>query len=620
MLKYIILGGFAISCLFVNGQNLTTADYKKEEVYIKMRDGIKLFTTIYSPKEPKEKYPVLMIRTCYSVAPYGSDTMPEFIMHNPDLVASGYIFVKQDVRGRWMSEGHFENTKPPYSWSNKKATDEVTDSYDTYSWLAKNLKNFNGNIGQYGNSYLGFTSLVASVTGHPNLKAVLAMAPVTNFYFEDFNRYGLYGMNYMPVMDVFGVQKSIPTTKSWYNKSPKTYIVDSEKELMYDYYDYFLERRALSKTDEVIDTSNFFWKNIKAHPNYDAYRQERDWIQYLSNAKCHTMVVGGWNDEQNLYGILNSFKKLYKDAPNAKAQLVLGPWSHGHPQRRDSLYYLGDIFYGYDLAKTYQQEIEFAYFEYHLKGRGEVPSFRAHVFDTGSKEWVDFMDDPFDDELEELTFYLNPSGELSTNALKGERFYVSDPDHPVPFITDDHFHAMAPKHYMTDDQRFASKRPDVLTFVTNPLVDPITVQGEIDALIQFATDHEDADIYVKLIDVFPMDRLPEETDKKDVKYNGFQHLVRAGYIRGRYRNSFETPEKITPNEKIMIDVPMLEVLHTFEPGHRIMIQVQSSMFPLFDLNPQKYVENIYEAVDEDFEPALHYVFGDSKVVLPVVKR
>ncbi len=617
-MKILLTISYCIIALAASAQ-LTTADYEKKEVYITMRDGVKLFTSIYSPKEAKEKYPVLMIRTCYSVAPYGPDTMPEKLMHNPDLVASGYIFVKQDVRGRWMSEGEFENTKPPYSWSEKKRTDEVTDSYDTYDWLVKNLEHFNGKIGQYGNSYLGFTSLVASVTDHPNLKAVLAMAPVTNFYFEDFNRYGLYGLNYMPVMDVFGVQKEAPTDKSWYSNNQREFLLDKEKELTVDYYDYFLKHRALSSTDHLIDPDNFFWSNIKEHPNYDDYRQQRNWIQYLEKSKCPTMVVGGWNDEQNLYGILNSFKKMYHDAPDSQAKLVLGPWSHGHPKKRDSLYYLGDIFYGYDLAKTYQEEIEYKYFEYHLKGRGQEPSFRAHVFDTGSKEWRDFGDDPFDDELNRVTMYLRPDGMIGAKTT-GSRSYISDPDHPVPFIEDDHFHRMAPKHYMTDDQRFVSKRPDVLTYVTDPLKDELTVQGTIEAIIQFATDHEDADLYVKVIDVFPMDREPESTDKDGVKMNGFQHLVRAGYIRGRYRNSFENPEPFKPGEKTEVTVPLLEVLHTFKRGHRIMIQVQSSMFPLFDLNPQKYVTNIYEATDDDFESAQHIVFGDSRIIIPVVRR
>lgn len=523
---------------------------------------------------------------------------------------------------RWKSEGVFENTKPPYSWSDKKQTDEVTDSYDTYTWLVKNLENFNGSIGQYGNSYLGFTSLVASVTNHPNLKAVLAMTPVTNFYFEDFNRYGLYGMNYMPVMDVFGMQKSDTTSKSWYNVVNKPFMLDPEKGLTEDYYDYFLKHRALSNTAHIIDSANFFWKNITEHPNYDAYRQERNWIQYLNKSKCQTMVVGGWNDEQNLYGILNSFKKMYADAPKSKVQLVLGPWSHGHPQRRDTAYYLGNIFYGNDLSKNYQEKIEFNYFELHLKEKGdkEALDFRAHVFDTGSKKWVDFQDNPFDDNLEKITFYLNPNGSLSEESTTESQTYISDPDHPVPFLKDDGFHILAPKHYMTDDQRFVSKRADVLTFLSEPMTDSTTVKGEIKALIQFATDHEDADLYVKVIDVFPMDREPQATDKPDVKMNGFQHLVRCGYIRGRYYDSFETPKRLVPGEKTEIEVPLLELLHTFRPGHRIMIQIQSSMFPLFDLNPQKYIENIYDATNSDFESAVHEVFGDSKIVLPVVKK
>ena len=582
-----------------------------------MQDGVRLFTTIYQPKDQSRDYPVLLKRTPYSVAPYGADTLPEKIMHNQNLVASGYIFVHQDMRGRWMSEGEFENTKPPYSFKDDSKTDEVTDSRDTYDWLVKNLTHFNGNIGQYGNSYLGYTSLVASVTGHPNLKAVLAMAPVTNFFFEDFNRYGLYGTNYMPLMDVFGIQKDEPTAKSWYSVTDKSFMHDAENWITEDYYDYFLKRRALSQTSEVIDSNNFFWKNITEHPNYDAYRQERDWIQYLDSSKCQTMIVGGWNDEQNLYGILNSFKKLAEDNPKVNAQLVLGPWSHGHPKRLDSMYYLGDIFYGYDLSKKYQEDIEFPYFEFHLKGKGKAPDFKAHVFDTGAKNWVDFNENPFVKEKEEITFYLNPNGKLTKNATLEGQSFISDPDHPVPFVEGDKFYVLAPKHYMTDDQRFVSKRPDVLTFTTDVLEEDLTVIGEIEALLQFSTDHGDADLYVKVIDVFPNDRIPEPEDLDDVKMAGFQHLVRCGYIRGRYRNSYSHPEPFTRNELSQVEVPLLEVMHTFKKGHRIMIQVQSSMFPLFDLNPQKYVENIYQAKDGDFETAKHTIFGNSKITLPI---
>ncbi len=616
-MKYFVLLPVVLWSFFSFSQHYTLSDYTKKEVYIPMRDGVRLFTTIYQPKNVREKLPVLIKRTPYSIAPYGEGQMPESIMHNPELVASGYIFVHQDMRGRWMSEGEFENTKPPYSFFDPSRTDEVTDTYDTYDWLVNNLKGFNGNIGQYGNSYLGYTSLVASVTGHPNLKAVLAMAPVTNFFFEDFNRYGLYGMNYMPVMDVFGVQKSGPTTESWFDVIKESFAYDARNNIMADYYDFFLQRRALSDVSDLVDPDNFFWKNIISHPDYDAWRQERNWLQYLDSTKCQTMIVGGWNDEQNLYGILNSYKKLASDNPASQARLVLGPWSHGHPKKRDSLYYLGAICYGADLSKLYQEQVEFPYFEYFLKGNGSAPESRVHLFNTGAKRWEYFDENPFGTGKDSMVLYLHANGSLGKVADTGQRTYISDPDAPVPFIEDDHFHVMAPKHYMTDDQRFTSHRPDVLTYVSEPLTEDVTVLGEVKALIDFMTDHGDADLYVKVIDVFPEDRLPEATDLPDVKMNGFQHLVRCGYIRGRYRESFSHPKPFTPGEMAKVNVPLLEVFHTFRKGHRIMVQVQSSMFPLFDLNPQKYLENIYTAQDEDFEKAMHTVNGSSSIILPL---
>jgi len=603
----------------VAAQNLTIDDYEKREVYIEMRDGVRLFTSIYQPKDKSRSYPVLIKRTPYSVSPYGQDTMPERLMHNPELVASGYIFVNQDMRGRWMSEGAFENTKPPYSWSDSTKADEVTDSYDTFDWLAQNLENFNGNIGQYGNSYLGHTSLVSAVSGHPNLKAVLGMAPVTNFYFEDFNRYGLLGLNYLPVLDAFGIQKTEPTTESWYSERPKPYVIDEELGVYADYYDFFLERMALTEFDDVIAPNNFFWDNIKSHPNYDAYRQERNWLQYLDQVQCPTLVVGGWTDEQNLFGIIKSFREMQKNADPGLAKLVLGPWSHGHPKRREGSYRLGDIFYGDSLCEKYQSEVEFRYFEHHLKGEGSDLDFTAKVFNMGTHEWESYDADPFALPKDTVRFYLHPSGELAHEATKGSVSYISDPFKPVPFIEDDHFYRMAPKKYMNGDQRFASKRPDVLTFTSDILTEDLDVSGEIRALIDFATDHKDADVYVKIIDVLPMDRQPDSTDVPGVKMNGYQKLVRVGYIRGRYRESFSDPKPFKSKKKTEVEVPLLEVRHTFKKGHRIMIQVQSSMFPLFDLNPQNYVESIYDATKEDFEAAEHKVYGTSEIRLPVVK-
>jgi putative CocE/NonD family hydrolase len=331
------------------------------------------------------------------------------------------------------------------------------------------------------------------------------------------------------------------------------------------------------------------------------------------------MIVGGWNDEQNLFGILNAYQKLYKEVPELEPQLVIGPWSHGHNKRREGAYRMGNIFYGDSISERFQRDIEFPYFEYYLKERGEAPDFSAKVWDMGTHEWETYTDNPFEKATDSITFYLSPDRMLVKNNTDGAISYISDPFNPVPFIEGNNFHRMAPKHYMNDDQRFTSKRPDVLTFTSEVLTEEVKVSGKIQALIDFATDHQDADLYVKIIDVLPLDRVPQETDAEGVKMNGYQKLVRVGYIRGRYRNSFEKGEPFLPNTLSKVQVPLLDVHHTFKPGHRIMIQVQSSMFPLFDMNPQKWVENIYEAERSDFETAIHKVFGSSRVVFPIIK-
>ena len=607
---------FVVSGLF--GQKLTSADYEKEEVYITMRDGVRLFTAIYRPKNVTDDLPVIIKRTPYSVSPYGDEKMSA-VSHNPHLVESGYIFVFQDMRGRFMSEGDFENTKPPYSFWDSTKTDEVTDSWDTYHWLVENLKGFNGNIGQYGNSYLGHTALLASTSGHPALKAVMPMAPVTDFYFEDFSRYGIFALNYIPIIDMFGHPRKGPFN-DWNEITYRTpYVIDLEKKLYADYYDFFLERKNIKGMEDILHPENYFWKNIKAHPNYDEFRQKRGWIQYLDSAKCQVMVVGGWNDEQNLYGILNAYRELEAKRPELFPQLVIGPWSHGHNKRREGEYRLGNIYYGDSISEDFQREIEFPYFEKYLKNRGEAPDFSAKVFNMGTHEWETYAVNPFTNSQDSLTLYLGHKGELISNPEKGCQVFTSDPSSPVPFIQEDDFYRMAPKHYMNDDQRFVTKRPDVISFVSPVLTDTVDVNGIIKALIDFSTDHEDADIYVKVIDVLPMDRPRLETDAPGLKMNGYQKLVRLGYIRGRFRDGFNDPKPFKMNKKTRVDVPLLEVRHTFLPGHRIMIQIQSSMFPLFELNPQNYVENTFEAELEDFEPALHKVFSTSKIVFPVAR-
>ena len=621
----LIFGLFIFNSCTVNPEvsddiinEFSIADYSKQEIKIEMRDGALLHTTIYAPKDTSQEYPVIIKRTPYSCAPYGLDTMPANLSHNPELVKSGYIFVNQDVRGRWNSEGHFENTKPPYSLWDSTATDELTDSYDTFEWLANNLEHFNGNIGQYGNSYPGMQTLIGARANHPNLKCVMAMAPVTSFYFEDFSRYGIFAMNYIPVLNAFGTDKTEPTTEGWYDMKDSIFYTDIENKVGHPYYEFFQKRLALTEFEDILG-DNYFWKNIKAHPNYDEYHQQRNWVDHM-DAKMNTqvMVVGGWNDEQNLYGILNSYKSISKQNP--EAQFVIGPWSHGHNKRRDSLYYLGDIYYGEDISKIFQETIEFDYFEYHLKNKGAAPDFKVRMYDMGLKAWENMDKFPLTSQ-ETLTYYLNVDGSLSEAQThqEGHRTYISDPLNPVPYLESNEFARMAPKSYMTADQRYLKNREDVLTYVSPILTEDVTMLGEIKAIINFATELEDADIYVKLIDVYPSNRAKEENDTQGVDFQGYEQLVRQGYIRGRFRDSFTDPKPFVPNEKTEVVVPLLEVFYTFKKDHKIMVQIQSSMFPLFGVNPQNYVDNIYEATKADFKSSTHKVYNDSKLIFPIKK-
>lgn len=624
MNKYAFLIAFSILLICTNCQKKSDSstyswkdNYTKSEHYIEMRDGVKLFTAIYSPKDKSKDYPVLLKRTPYSCQPYGEDTLPARLHPNMELVKSGYIFVFQDVRGRWMSEGQYENTKPPYSLSDSTKTDELTDSWDTFEWLENNLSNYNGNAGVYGTSYPGWQTLVAARSNHPSIKAVIAAAPVTNFYFDDFNRYGMFALNYLPVVSLFGTPRPNPVDTAWWPDHSELYGLEGRHQP--DYYQFFLDRMALSNFDDILDSTDFFWKNIKNHPHYDDFRKSRDWAQYYNDIECDVMVVGGWNDEQNLYGILNSYQHLEKHSPGANPKLVLGPWSHGHTSRGDSAYYLGDVFYGYNLSTAYMSEIEFPYFEGHLKDKEKPDRDKVQLFDTGNKKWNYFTQFPITNDT--LKFYLENGklAESEPSGISSFESFISDPFHPVPFIEADNFTMMAPKYYVTADQRFAGKRPDVLTFSSDILSEDVTVLGKVKALIDFMTNKEDADLFIKLIDVYPLDRLAKPTDKEGVKYSGYQQLVRCGFIRGRYRNGFEKAEPISPNELTQIDVPFLEVYYTFKKGHRIMIQIQSSLFPLYDLNPQNFVPSIYEATKSDFEKAEHKVFNSSTIQLPVTK-
>jgi putative CocE/NonD family hydrolase len=396
------------------------------------------------------------------------------------------------------------------------------------------------------------------------------------------------------------------------------FYTDIENKVGHPYYEFFQERLALTEFEDILG-DNYFWKNIKAHPNYDEYHEQRNWVNHMdAKMTSQVMVVGGWNDEQNLYGILNSYKSIAKQNP--EAQFVIGPWSHGHNKRRDSLYYLGDIYYGEDLSKIFQETIEYDYFEYHLKNKGTAPDFKVRMYDMGLKAWENM--DKFPTEAEEtLTYYLNVDGSLSEEQTdqEGFRSYPSDPFNPVPYLESNEFAKMAPKSYMTADQRFLAEREDVLTYISPLLTEDISMLGEIQAIINFATDLQDADLYVKLIDVYPADRAKEDNDMEGVNFQGYEQMVRQGYIRGRFRESFSEPKPFISNKKTTVIVPLIEVFYTFKKDHKIMVQIQSSMFPLFGVNPQNYVENVYEATKANFKASTHKVFNDSKLIFPIKK-
>ena len=589
--------------------------YSKREVRIAMRDNVELHTTIYSPTDTSRQYPILLQRTPYGCGPYG-EQMPESVMYNSYLVKSGYIFVYQDLRSRSMSDGEpeFENLKPVYSATDPTRTDEVTDSQDTIDWLLKNVEGHNANVGMFGSSYMGYTSLMGAVTGHPNLKAVMSAAPSVDLFFEDFNRNGLFTLAYMPILDWFGTPKTDREEGPWWKNNLSYWADEKRFGLAHDSYGFFLNKGALSNYGDLVSDENYFWQAIKQHPNYDDYRKRRNVLQYLNGIKCPVLIVGGWNDEQNMYGILNSYRQIKRYNPDCDCRLVIGPWAHSEHKRPTPQCYIGNVYFGEDLVDEYQHRSEFKFFEHHLKravAEYAIPS--ALIFDTGSKEWLEGA------SLEKIgtsskRYFLNSEFGLTEAVPEKDIFeleFISDPSKPVPYVESDQFNMFPAKQFMTADQRFASKRPDVLTFMSRPLSEEICFSGAMQAVLQFSTDQTAADLIVKLIDVYPMDRAAEAPDKPNLKMNGYQQLVRCGQIRGRFRDGYENPIPFSKGEVTEVPVELLDVCHTFKRGHRVMIQIQSSLFPLFDRNPQVYVPNIYEADDTDFVKATHRIHAGS---------
>ncbi|QQV03472.1 MULTISPECIES: CocE/NonD family hydrolase [Chryseobacterium] len=598
-----------------NNQNDTFVkdNFTKKEFYIPMRDGVKLFTSVYIPKDisNKNKYPFLMQRTCYSIAPYGENEYKGKLGPNQFLMKDKYIFVFQDVRGRYMSEGTFTNMTPQVDRTSKKNVDESTDTYDTIEYLLKNIKDHNGKVGQYGTSYPGFYTAVGTLSQHPALVASSPQAPISDFWNDDFLHNGRFMLGYFRTLPVFGVQKTKPENKAWYTDSMiKTFSEDGLK--------FYREMGTLKDGYEKYYKNNFFMTEIMNHPIYDDFWQKRNLLPHLKNISHAVMTVGGWFDAEDLSGPLNIYKTIEKTSPKAKNTIVMGPFSHGGWSREEGKHFHNQVYFGDSIATYYQKNIETKFFTHYLKGNTKEDAGlpEALMYDTGAKEWREFSVYP-PKESKKLQFYL--TGEtLKNKSGTGFSEYYSDPENPVlSSVSLKDFNGFTPRNYMSEDQRFAVGRPDVLTFTTDVLTEDLTFAGEIMAKLNIASSSTDADFAVKLIDVYPEDFKP--TEKKDgVIYGNYHQMVRSEIMPARFRNSREKAEALIPNQKTAVNFRLQDVVHTFKKGHKIQIQISSTWFPLFAINPQKFMENPNFATKDDYTKAFIKVFEDSMIEADVL--
>ena len=586
----------AVSTLIILASTVRAQDndyvkthYIKKDVRIPMRDGVKLYTVIYIPKDSTENHPILMERTPYSAGPYGEDKYARRIGPNTSLMKEKYIFVYQDVRGRYMSEGNFREMTP--NDPTHKTPDESSDAFDTIEWLLANLTHHNGRVGLYGISYPGFYATASLPDAHPAIKAVSPQAPVTDeFMGDDANHKGAFFL-----MDNFGFMS--------YFDAPRTGPVEDYgssivTERYKDAYAFFLQLGPLKNTlkPEYYGKTNGIFKEYLTHDTYDEYWKARNIRAHLKNVKPATLIVGGLFDPEDLFGALETYKAIEQQNQVNKNTIVMGPWTHGAWARGNWEKYAGQNF-GMNTSKYFQDSLETPFFNYYLKDKGNFSMPEAVIFETGSNQWRKYDVWPAKN-VRTTSFYLLPKHKLSEKK-KGNAYseYTSDPGNPVPYTAA----TMSGRNneYMAEDQRFASERNDVLWFQTDTLKAPLTVAGKVTADLQVSMTGSDADFIVKLIDVLP---------------DGTQRLVRAEVMRGKFRNSFEQPEAFVPGKISNVRFELPDASHQFLPGHRLMVQVQSSWFPLVDRNPQRFMR-IAEADEMDYQKQTIRVYGTSKITL-----
>ena len=591
--------------------------YSKAIYQIPMRDGIKLHTIVYTPRDQSVSYPILINRTCYNAS--RKDNYKALGQPSAYLVRDKYILVYQDVRGRYMSEGTFTTLTPNIPGNdpnNKEDIDESSDTYDTIDWLVKNIENNNGKVGIFGISYPGFYAAAAIPDTHPALKAASPQAPIADFFFDDFYHQGAFLQSYVGAYAVFGYQKDTLTKDSWYKEEIRRLYDDAPK----DGYAFHLRQGPLKNITRKYHHDNFFWKEVTEHTNYDEFWQKRNILPHLKNVNHAVMTVGGWFDAEDLHGPLAIYKRIEQTSPSTQNTIVMGPWGHGGWARERGKTTHNHIYFGDSISTFYQREIERNFFAHHLKGAKTEKLPEAYMFDTGSKEWKKFDVWPPKD-IPPVKLYFGEKGTLGINKPLNKKAvfeYMSDPAKPVPYTSQTEGVTFTPRRFMSDDQRHASRRPDVLTFVSEELGEDVVLAGEILAHLKVSMTGTDADFIVKVIDEYPQDHPNYDHNPKNIVMGGYQQLVRSEVIRGRFRNSFENPEPFVPNEVAQVNLELQDILHTFKKGHRIVIQVQSTWFPYIDRNPQKYVENIFEANEEDFIKSTIRVYGDS--VIEIGKR
>jgi hypothetical protein len=595
------------------GEDFVRAHYTKYEYRIPMRDGVRLFTAVYVPKpsafpEDSGPFPFLMDRTPYSVAPYGEDRYPAQLGPSDEFEKSGYIFVYQDVRGRWMSEGTFVEMRPHIDVKKSpQDVDDSSDTYDTVEFLLKHVPNNNGKVGIWGISYPGFYTSASIIDSHPAIVAASPQAPMTDLFLGDDSYHGgafMLSANFGFYAPFFHAQQNPILAQPMI---PFNFGTP-------DSYAFYLHAGNIANLDQYLTSPKWLFDDQYKHDTYDDYWQPRDLSRHMKNVKCAVLVVGGWFDAEDLEGPYRTYYAIQKFNPETPTTLVEGPWVHGGWARSEGDH-LGDVQFNAKTAAYFRANIQFPFFEHYLKGDGKALP-KAVVFETGTNVWRRYDEWP-PKAAQPMTLYFHAGGKLSfdpPDETASADEYLSDPNHPVPFVgyTTD----TVPQRYMVDDQRFASYRPDVLVYESDPLTEDVTIAGPISPHLKVASSGTDSDFDVKLIDVYPDQDSDARgapppnkriLDAPPLHMGGYEQLLRGEPFRAKFRTGWEKPEPLTPGKETAINFTMPDLYHTFRKGHRIMVQVQSSWFPLTDRNPQIFTDIPY-AKPEDFKTATERIF------------